>query len=279
MASRPAVPRAKAANPEPRMRNGTQSIRRALSVLRILATAREAGFGLTEIAGQAGLTLPTVHRILNILVAEGIVEQKLRTRRYAVGEQIPLLALARPANSPLLAAALPHLNAAVEAIGDTGFLTFRTGLDTVCIARRLGNYPIQVLALDVGDRRPLGVSSAGFAMLASLDPQQARSIVMQNRRRFSSYSISVEEALLSVSRARTHGYAFRERGLVPGTRALSVTIGEAGSEAIAALSIAAIARRLPQPRVAVIVDRLRGHAAQIDLALRRPSAPSRALAG
>jgi DNA-binding IclR family transcriptional regulator len=276
MASMPPVPRAKLANPEPRARNGTQSIRRALSVLRILATAREAGFGLAEIARQAGLTRPTVHRILNILVAEGVVEQKPRTRRYAVGEQIPLLALARPANSPLLAAALPHLNAAVEAIGDTGFLTLRTGLDTVCVARRLGNYPIQVLALDVGDRRPLGVSSAGFAMLATLDPQRARSIVMQNRRRFSSYAISVEEALLSVSRARTHGYALRDRGLVPGTRALSITVGEAGSGAIAALTVAAVARRLPQARVAVIVDRLRGHAAQIELALRRPSAPSRA---
>jgi DNA-binding IclR family transcriptional regulator len=274
MASRPAVSHARATNPGPPARNGTQSIRRALSVLRILATAREAGFGLTEIAHQASLTPPTAHRILKILVEEGIVEQRPRTRRYAVGEQIPLLALARPASSPLLAAALPHLNAAVEAIGDTGFLTLRTGLDTVCIARRLGNYPIQVLALNVGDRRPLGVSSAGFAMLASLDPRQARSIVMQNRRRFTSYAISVEEALLSVARARAQGYVLRERGLVPGTRALSITIGETGGGAIAALTIAAIARRLPQARVAAIVYCLRGHAAQIELALRRPSGPS-----
>ena len=252
---------------------GTQSIQRALGVLRILATGREAGFGLTEIARQAGLTRPTAHRILSILVAEGIVEQKPRTRRYAVGEQIPLLALSRPASSPLLETALPHLNAAVATLGDTGFLTLRTGLDTVCLARRLGGYPIQVLALDVGDRRPLGVSSAGFAMLASLDAQEARSIVMQNRRRLPSYGISAETALQTVALAKSRGYALRDRGLVPGTGAVSVTIGAAGGEAAAALTIAAITRRLPPPRVAAIVDRLRGHADQIEYALRRPAAP------
>lgn len=264
------VPGARSNRPR-RTSDGTQSIRRALGVLRILATGREAGFGLTDIAQQAGLTRPTTHRILAILVAEGLVEQKLRTRRYVVGEQIPLLALSRPANSPLLAAALPHLNEVAEAIGDTGFLTLRTGLDTVCLARRFGSYPVQVLALDVGDRRPLGVSSAGFAILASLEPQEARRIVMQNRRRFPSYDLSVDEALRSVAEAQARGYALRDRGLVPGTRAVSVIINTNG-EAVAALTIAAIARRLPHSRIAAIVERLRARAAQIEAILdRQPS--------
>ena len=248
---------------------GTQSIRRALGILRILATARGAGFGLTDIARQAGLTRPTAHRILSILVAEGIVEQKPRTRRYAVGEQIPLLALSRPASSPVLAAALPHLNAAVSALGDTGFLTLRTGLDTVCLARKFGGYPIQVLALDVGDRRPLGVSSAGFAILASCDAQEARNIVAQNRRRFSPYGITTDEALRAVAEARQRGYALRDRGLVPGTRAVSVIIRDTGTEATAALTIAAIARRLPPQRVTAVVEQLRDYAAQITLSLER----------
>jgi DNA-binding IclR family transcriptional regulator len=250
--------------------DGAQSIRRALAVLRILATARQAGLGLSEIARQAGLTRPTAHRILRTLVSEGVVEQKMRTRRYAVGEQVPLLALARPVTSPLLAAALPHLNAVVDRLGDTGFLTVRTGLDTVCLARRFGDYPIQVLALNVGDRRPLGVSSAGYAILARLGAQEARSIVMQNRNRFQSYRMSVEEALQAVTHARKLGYALRDRGLVPGTRALSVTINTDG-EAVAALTIAAIGRRLPNARVASIAGELRKHAVQLE-AILAPSA-------
>ena len=112
---------------------GTQSIQRAVAVLRILATARETGLKLTEISMHAELTRPTTHRILSVLVAEGIVEQR-RTRRYVVGEQIPLLALSRRARDPLLDIVSPHLRAVVGEIGDTGFLTRRAGLDTVCVA-------------------------------------------------------------------------------------------------------------------------------------------------
>src|SRR4026207_2328831 len=80
---------------------GTQSIQRAVAVLRILAAARGTGRGLTEISMHAELPRPTTHRILSILVAEGIVEQRPGTRRYVVGEQIPLLALSRRTRDPL----------------------------------------------------------------------------------------------------------------------------------------------------------------------------------
>jgi hypothetical protein len=106
---------------------GTQSIQRAVAVLRILATARETGLGLTEISKQAELTRPTAHRILGVLVGEGIVEQRPNTRRYVLGEQIPLLSLSRRTRDPLLEIVRPHLRAAVDEIGDTGFLTRRTG--------------------------------------------------------------------------------------------------------------------------------------------------------
>ena len=66
---------------------GTQSIQRAVAVLRILATARETGLGLTEISVQAALPHPTAHRILRILIAEGIVEQKRGTRRSLLGSR------------------------------------------------------------------------------------------------------------------------------------------------------------------------------------------------
>lgn len=252
-------------------RDGAQSIRRALGVLRILAAAREVGMGLSDIARQTGLTRPTVHRILGVLIGEGIVEQRPRTRRYALGEQIPLLALARPAATPLVTAGLPALGAVVEELGDTGFLTLRTGLDTVCLARRVGRYPIQVLAIDVGDRRPLGISSAGIAMLAELPTAAVRAILAQNRQRLPAYGATPHEALRAVTIARERGYTLRERGLVPGTRALSVTLqyqqNGGGAPMLAALTIAAVVRRMPSQRVEQIVQRLRACATQIKTSL------------
>ena len=171
---------------------GTQSIQRAVAVLRILATAREAGLSLTEISMQAELTRPTTHRILSVLVGEGIVEQRPGTRRYVVGEQIPLLALSRRTRDPLLDIVRPHLRAAVDEIGDTGFLTRRTGLDTVCVARQLGTYPIQVLAWDVGERRPLGVIMP-----------ELRSCQVCRPTRCAAYSPRTDRAFLGMAYRRT----------------------------------------------------------------------------
>ena len=168
-------------------RQGGQAIRRAVAVLRTLAVGGERGVPLAEIVQATSLARPTVHRIVHVLIEEGIVERSERTGNYVVGRQVPELALARPSRSPLLIAAEPHLAAASAQLGDTLFLTVRTGLDTLCVARRIGSYPIQVLSIEVGVRRPLGVSSAGVAILAAMPAPEARKIVLANEARFGAY--------------------------------------------------------------------------------------------
>ncbi|KAB2920087.1 MAG: helix-turn-helix domain-containing protein [Hyphomicrobiaceae bacterium] len=248
---------------------GTQSIHRAFLLLRVLAASGDTGLGLTEVSRATALTRPTAHRVLSALMAEGVVEQKSRTRRYVVGKHVQLAGLSPPLGSPLLSAAIPHLNEAVEEIGDTLFLTVRTGLETVCVARRLGSYPIQVLSLDVGVRRPLGVSSSGIAILASLRPDAARDLIVQNERHLRSYDMTVEDSLAAVAEARAAGYALREKGLVRGTRAVSVTLGHRNGEAPAALTVAAIARRLQPHRAAAIAERLKTYGARIEQSLQK----------
>lgn len=250
---------------------GTQSIQRAVAVLRILATARESGLGLTEISTQAELTRPTTHRILSVLIAEGIVERRPGTRRYVVGEQIPLLALSRRTRDRLLDIVGPHLRAVVGEFGDTGFLTRRAGLDTVCVARQLGTYPIQVLAWDVGERRPLAVSNAGIAILSGMQTDTVRRVLAKNRSRFSRYGVSTESILQEVAVARAKGFAARTRSLTPGSGAVSVVIRSSSGVAHGALTITPISRRLSPERIIEIAARLRVHAEAVELSLRKPA--------
>ncbi len=251
---------------------GTQSIQRAVAVLRILATAREAGLGLTEISLQAELTRPTTHRILSVLVGEGIVEQRRGTRRYVVGEQIPLLALSHRTRDPLLDIVRPHLRAAVGEIGDTGFLTRRTGLDTICVARELGSYPIQVLAWDVGERRPLGVTNAGIAILSGMQTDTVRGILARNRPRISRHGLSTDAILREVAAARAKGFAARTRSLTPGSGAISVMIRSSSGAAHGALTITPISRRLSPRRTEEITARLRKYAEAIEADIRKAAA-------
>ena len=249
-------------------RQGAQTIRRALSVLRILAAGREDGVPLAEVVRATGLTRPTVHRIVHVLIEEGIVERHERTGRYAIGNQVPELALARPRPSRLLVAANPSLRRTSTEIGDTLFLTVRTGNDTLCVDRRIGVYPFQVLSIVVGARRPLGVSSAGVAILAAMPAPDARKIVAANEKRFGAYQTDAASVLGQVAAARKRGYYLREIGLVQGTKSISTWIKTPDGQPAAAMTVSAVRTRLGPRREQEVAEILLREARVIEQAIR-----------
>ncbi|SFI58348.1 IclR family transcriptional regulator [Bradyrhizobium sp. cf659] len=261
-------PSAKAVRGVTEPRQGAQAIRRALAVLRILAAGREDGVPLAEVVRATGLTRPTVHRIVHVLIEEGIVERHNRTGRYAIGNQVPELALARARPSRLLVAANPSLRRASAEIGDTLFLTARTGNDTLCVDRRIGVYPIQVLSIEVGARRPLGVSSAGVAILAAMPAQDARKIVAANEKRFEAYQTDVATVIGEATAARKRGYYLREVGLVQGTKSISTWIKTPDGQPAAAMTVSAVRTRLGPRREQEVAEILLREAQTIERAIR-----------
>lgn len=249
-------------------RKGAQAIRRAMAVLRILAVGREEGLPLAEVVQATGLTRPTVHRIVHALIEEGIVERSGKTGRYAIGGQVLELALARPSRSPLLAAADSILQEVSERVGDTLFLTVRTGNDTLCVDRRIGSFPIQVLSIEVGSRRPLGVSSAGIAILAAMPAQEARKVVAANEARLPAYRIDVSTVLAEIAGARRRGYYLRDVGLIQGTKSLSTWIKSPDHRPVAAITLSAVRTRLGPRREAELAEVLLGASRAIEQAIR-----------
>ena len=250
---------------------GGQAIRRALTVLRILAAGRETGVPLSEVVQATSLTRPTVHRIAQVLIEEGMVERSAQTGRYAIGRQVPELALARQSRSPLLVAAEPYLAQVSAQLGDTLFLTVRTGLDTLCVARRIGSYPIQVLSIEVGARRPLGVSSAGVAILAAMPAPEARKIVLANEARFLAYRTDLPTVLGQIRLARRRGYNLRDVGLVQGTKSLSAWIRSPDGQPAAAITLSAVRGRLSPRRAVEVSDVLIAAARGIERTIAKSS--------
>ena len=147
---------------------GAQSLRRGVAVLRALAAAQEQGARLADIAEQCALSRATAHRLVQVLVEEGLAERTPRSLRYVLGRDAALLGIARPSALPLHSAAAPMLRDICERTGDATVLTVRSGLDTVCIERLLGDHPVQVILVAVGTRLPLGTGVAGQVLLAFL---------------------------------------------------------------------------------------------------------------
>lgn len=256
---------------------GAQSIRRALAVLRIVAAGQEQGVRLTDVARGAALNRPTAHRILRVLVEEGAVEQDTATRRYLIGREVSLLGLARMTRFPIRAIAEPHLRHLSDTLGDTAFLTIRNGNDSICIDRRPGSFPVKVLSIEVGARRPLGVGVSGLVRLASLPPAEAAQVVRRNASRLKAMGIDPALLLERAATTRTQGYAYAPVGVVPGSRAVAVPVRNPEGQTVAGLAIATITGRLPTTRVAEVVKVMTEQAERIGqrLAERAPTRPHR----
>src|SRR5664280_589106 len=110
---------------------GVQSIERAFTILETLA-GNGGVMGLSALATESGLPLPTIHRLARTLVDLGYLRQE-PSRQYALGPRI--LLLAESSSLMLSAIARPHLAKLVDDLGETANLASLDGDQIVYIAQ------------------------------------------------------------------------------------------------------------------------------------------------
>ncbi|RYY97306.1 MAG: IclR family transcriptional regulator [Comamonadaceae bacterium] len=237
---------------------GAQALRRAVAVLRALAGTQDRGARLADVAEQCDLTRPTAHRLLQVLAEEGLAERLPDSARYVIGPDAALLGIARPSALPLRSVADPVLRRVAQATGDSVALTVRSGTDSLCVDRRAGSHPIQVMPAVVGARLPLGVGMGGLAILAFLPEAEIDDVLRRNAARLARRRLTATALRERLRQVRRDGYAFSEAATIPGTHVLAVPVFGADGQPLAALSLSAMAARLPRARarqlVPVLVD-------------------------
>jgi DNA-binding IclR family transcriptional regulator len=158
-------------------RTGTQSIARAISIMRTLTRRPRSGFTLSDLARQCNLDKGTARRILNCLVQERLADRSPRELRYLPGPLLFELGLALPQLEDFKNASLPILQDLADQTHTLAFLCLRSGDDIVCAAR-VGDVPSPAITLTTGMRRPINNSAAGAALLVAL-PQEEREAVFE----------------------------------------------------------------------------------------------------
>ncbi|MCC7325785.1 MAG: IclR family transcriptional regulator [Burkholderiales bacterium] len=245
--------------------SGTQSIQRAVAVLRILASRGHAGLRLAEIARHLRLERPTAHRILKCLCEEGVAAQDPASRRYHLGHLAFELGLAAAPQFSLRELCARSLTRLAELSGDTVFLTVRSGYDAVCIDRREGTFPIKALLLDIGTRRPLGIGAGGLALLMPLADAAVDEILQANATRLSAYSgLTVPRLAALVKRAKGAGYALNDVHHTHGAVSLALSIRTRFGDPFAAISIGAIEARMSLARRTELVVLLRNEIDELE---------------
>ncbi|MDF3072626.1 MAG: IclR family transcriptional regulator [Alphaproteobacteria bacterium] len=236
---------------------GAQTVHRAVDVLRFLATGGPDGWSLGDVVSAADLTKGTAHRLLAALMADDLVEQEPSTRRYRL--RVDLLGLRRDLDwyQPLRQLVAPMLRQLADELGDTVFLSVRSGFDALCIACELGGFPIRTFPYDEGERRPLGVGASGLAMLGALDQANVDRVLSFNRGRLRAHkNFSPPELLVLVEQTRKRGYSVIDGLIVPGMVAVGIVFNDPTQRPNLALSAAGIADRMPRSRWPEIVAAL-----------------------
>jgi DNA-binding IclR family transcriptional regulator len=247
-------------------RMSTQSLDRAIGLLRILASSGTHGCRLVDLQEWSGLTKPTIHRLLNSLRRAEFVEQVESTRRYRLGDELAMLGWSARRNVyDLRDLAAEDMAAVAAKTADTSFLALRSSHESVCIDRQTGAYPVKAFIVDVGTRRPLGVGASGVAMLAALDPAQAELVFEATRAQLAKSALASEARVrAAVAAAKRNHYALSDGLVVKGVRAVAVCISDAAGRPVAGISVAAIRERLPDQRIPEMVKILRQHANHIE---------------
>lgn len=234
---------------------GLQTVDRAVAVLHLLSGNGAVGLRLVDVQGKLKLSKPTAHRLLMSLVSHGLVAQDELTKRYRLGSRLAVLAWSVPQRRPdlgrIATAAAQQL---AQFSGDTVFVMALDGLETVCVGRETGSFPIKALTIDVGTRRPLGVGAGGIAVLATMLPEQAARTIEVTTRKLGDYPLtSIDLIRRGVEQARRLGYSVSDGQVATGVRAIAVALRDARGEAVGSIGIAAIRSRMLPDRVKELV--------------------------
>ncbi|EIE97976.1 IclR family transcriptional regulator [Saccharomonospora glauca] len=247
---------------------GVQSLQRAFELLERLAdTGGEAS--LSELAASSGLPMPTIHRLIRTLVTLGYVRQNTN-RRYALGAR--LIRLGENASLQFGTWARPLLAELVDEVGETANLAVLERDEVVYVAQVATQRHSMRMFTEVGRRLLPHGTGVGKAMLATLDPADARALL--ERTGMPAYTehthTDVDAFLRHLADITEQGYALDSSEQELGVRCIAVAVPDAPTPT--AVSVSGPEGRLTDEAVRGIAPAVQRTAQRLSeqLATRQP---------
>src|SRR5579872_6607692 len=246
----------------------TGAVDRALAVL--CAFSREAPvLGVTELSERLSLTKSTVHRLLQALLARGLVAQDPNRREYTLGYRVLALAQAVPGEASLRQVCRPHMQWLRTATEETVCLYVVAGDVRICLDE-IESPQILRMSAGVGRCFPLNRGSASKALLAD----GAASGALWGRAT-QALSPSARARLENdIELLRERGYAQSAGETVAGSASIAAPVRGPNGDLLAALSVAGPASRFTEDAVPRYATALLEAVARIERDLAAAQVPA-----
>ena len=240
----------------------TNSAQKVCRILRVLSTPQP--LRLADISAESGVNKATTLRLLDTLISEGFVQRDAATKRYALGDEALVLGVAMQGRDHIRDRARPSLVRLAALSGDTLLLSTRHGLESVCVDREFGTFPIRANYLDLGSRRPLGAGAGSLALLAWLPDDEIETVLMLLDPVYRKRYPRITRALLKteIALARQRGYAMLLDVVVNQMGGIGVPILGGDGKPVGAISLAALTQRITT-RLPMLVPAMKRAAADL----------------
>jgi DNA-binding IclR family transcriptional regulator len=190
--------------------------------------------------------------------------QQDRTGQYYLGYRTWAIAQHEQSFEFLRVLAQPILRDLVDETRETAFLSVRSGLHSLCIARVNTPQEVQLL-IKVGTASPLHLGASNTVLLAFM-PERERATVIEQTVLDPQEQQRVEAEMISIVK---NGYAFSSSQLTPGAAAIGVPVFDVHERVIAALSIGAPAYRLTYEKALSMLPALQQAATKLQASVWR----------
>ncbi|MFD3427373.1 IclR family transcriptional regulator [Nocardia fluminea] len=242
-----------------RERNSTAD--RALDIL-LLFTADKPVWTGAEIGEHLGVARSTGYRYIQSLVNTGFIEEA--THGFRLGPRIFELSRLARAGIGLSDVAMPPMRALATAVNETVLLTRRSGRSVVCLDLVEPQHTVR-LSYERGHVLPINAGAAAEVLLAWADPAEVNSVLNQAPlERFTAKTLTDPDALRArLAHIRKRGVAISQGELDDHILGVAAPIRDASGSVCAAISIAALATRIPRTELKTVEGAVRDAAAAI----------------
>ena len=244
---------------------GAQAVARAAHLLRLVTAAGTDGAAVGDLARSADLTRPTAHRLLSALRQEGLVDRDDATGRWLPGPELYLMGTIAASRFDVTSVARDIVRSLAVRTEESAFLSVRRGDETVCLVREDGSFPIRSFVLSEGVRFPLGVASAGLAILAFLPPDEVDAYLDRHDDLSDRWGAAHAPTRIRsrIADTKARGYAVNPGLIVEGSWGIGAAVFTSTGEPQWALSLTGVEFRFGGERLAELGRLLLAHAHQL----------------
>lgn len=242
--------------------NSLRTLERGLDILTLCAS-EERGVTMTTVMERLGLARSTTYRLVRVLRDRGFLRSGGKPGCLELGYQLVQLGKVADMRAELSAACLPVLQELVDALGETAFVTVRSGWRALCLEQAESPRPIR-LSYRKGEQFPLYAGASGKIVLAHMREQEQEHVLNGELQVFT------EAQYVEPDRIRQHlgeilrqGFANTSGELDTDAWAICVPILLWDGKFVGGLNVAGPVQRYPADTLDALLTRLKEAAGKI----------------